>query len=398
VTLSKRLATKVAEVAGKATEPEGAVRRTLLNATEPARRVGGTVLDVLGPLRSEHPVDLVHPKRRLHPGSDLEAAIVDCAIYAGGRRHGGRVDLETAIEKACDFPDGFVWIGLFEPDQACLQYVANHFGLHPLAVEDAVYAHQRPKLDTFGDSLFVVLKTVHYVDANEVIETGELMVFAGDRFVVTVRHGDASDLQKVRQDLEAHPKLLQHGPVSVLYAVVDRVVDGYEPAALSVEEDIDQIQEQVFSTSRQQPTQRIYKLKREVVEFRRATDPLKLALAALAHDDTLPLVGDGARTLFRDVEDHLIRDVEHLASLDSLLSDALEANTAQVSLRQNDDMRKISAWVAIGAVCTLVAGVYGMNFEHMPELGWRFGYAYAVGLMAALSLVLYRVFKRNDWL
>ncbi len=340
----------------------------------------------------------VPSRREKHPGLDLAEAVVDCAVYVDGTRRGGRLPLAEALRTARAGEGGFTWIGLYEPAAASLQEIADQLGLHPLAVEDAVHAHQRPKLETYGDSLlFLVLKTVRYLDREAVIETGELMVFLGPDFVVTVRHGAAGDLSGVRDELEARPDLLRVGPVSVLYAVVDRVVDGYAPAAAAVEEDIDEIEDQVFSPGREQPTERIYKLKREVLEFRRAVEPLVPATGALA-GGTVGCLDPRTADYFRDVHDHVVRAAEQVAGMDELLDSALSSNLAQVSMRQNEDMRKISAWVAIAAVSTLIAGIYGMNFEHMPELGWRFGYAWALGLMVVSSALLYRGFKRNHWL
>jgi magnesium transporter len=356
--------------------------RSLRRLTQP-RRGGG--------------VDLVHKDRPLHPGGSLEQAVVDCAVYSSGLRRPGKVALGDALE-AAEHEDGFVWIGLYQPNAQCLQQVADRFGLHPLAVEDAVMAHQRPKLETYGDdSHFVVLKTIRYVDREEVIETGELMLFVGKRFVVTVRHGEGSELRSVRAELESHPDRMRQGPVAVLYAVLDRVVDGYLPAADAVEEDVDEIEEQVFAPGRKQPTERIYKLKRELVEFRRAVEPLRAATSALAEGRVKGIDVISAEW-FRDVHDHVERAADQVSTMDALLDSALSANLAQVSVQQNDDMRKISAWVAIGAVSTLVAGIYGMNFEHMPELGWQYGYLWALSLMGLMSVLLYRTFKRNDWL
>ena len=336
-------------------------------------------------------------KRGQHPGHSLDAAVVDCAVYVDGARVGGHMNLREARETAAA-GGGFIWIGLHEPSAPALQTVADELGLHPLAVEDAVHAHQRPKLETYGDSLlFVVLKTVRYVDHHEVIETGELMVFVGPDYVVSVRHGQGGDLVGVRDDLEARPKLLATGPAAVLYAVVDRVVDGYAPAAAAVEEDVDEIEDQVFGTERAQPTERIYKLKREVMEFRRAVEPLGVATGALAGGQVHCLDPRTAE-YFRDVHDHVLRATDMVSGMDELLGNVLSSNLAQVSMRQNEDMRKISAWVAIAAVSTLIAGIYGMNFTHMPELGWQYGYPYALGLMLVSSLVLYVGFRRSDWL
>lgn len=343
-------------------------------------------------------MDLVHPHRPLHPGGTLAQSVVDCAIYSGGSRQGGKVSLQHALNAAAEHSDGFVWIGLHQPSSACLAQVAERFGLHPLAVEDAVVAHQRPKLEVYGeDALFVVFKTVRYVDYEEVIETGELMLFVGPRFVVSVRHGAGSALREVRAELERTPARLARGPVAVLYAVMDRVVDDYLPAAEAVEDDVDEIEEQVFAAGRSQPTERIYKLKRELVEFRRAVEPLREPALALAQG-RVPGVQASSAEWFRDIHDHVERAADQVATMDGLLDSALAANLAQVTVQQNNDMRKISAWVAIFAVSTLVAGVYGMNFEHMPELEWQYGYGWALGLMVVISALLYRTFKRNDWL
>jgi magnesium transporter len=342
-------------------------------------------------------VDLQHPRHARHDGTDLEEAVVDCAVYAGGARVGESLPLEQALEAARE-RDGFVWIGLHEPGAHALQAVADQLGLHPLAVEDAVHAHQRPKLEAYGDKLlFVVLKTVRYVDHEEVIQTGELMIFLGPDYVVTVRHGQGGDLQGVRDELASRPGLLSVGPASVLYAVIDRVVDGYAPAADAVEEDVDEIEDEVFGTTRSAPTERIYKLKREVMSYRREVEPLSPVTAALAGGQVSCLDASTAE-YFRDVHDHVVRVAEAVAAMDELLDSVLSSNLAQVSMRQNEDMRKISAWVAIAAVSTLIAGIYGMNFTHMPELAWEYGYPLALGLMAVCSVLLHRGFKRNHWL
>ncbi len=347
--------------------------------------------------RERAEVDLVHPRRALHRGKGLADAVVNCALYCRGSRRGGQLPLETALTSARALEDGFVWIGLHEPDSDSLQRVADEFGLHPLPVEDALHAHQRPKLEVYGDTLFLVLKTVHYLTDEELIETGELMLFVGPDFVVTVRHGSAGALQGVRADLEARPDLLAIGPAAVLYAVVDSVVDGYAPAAAALEEDVDEVENQVFSADSAQPTERIYKLKREVMEFRRAVEPLEPATTELAAG-SVPGVDPRIADFFRDVHDHVVRAHEQVSSMNELLDSALSSNLAQVTMRQNADMRRISAYVAIAAVCTLVAGVYGMNFRQMPELSWAFGYPFALALMVGFSLLLYRGFKRNGWL
>lgn len=343
-------------------------------------------------------VSLEHPRRARHPGrSGLTEAVVDCALYCGGHRRTPEVlPVEQAAALARE-GGGFVWLGLHEPDEQALADAVREFGLEPLAVEDAVHAHQRPKLDVYRDHLFVVLKSVRYVDTEEVVETGELMLFVGADHVVTVRHGCAPPLDGVRRELEAHPELLALGPSAVLWAVLDAVVDGYVPAVDGLEQDVDEVEDAVFADDRRNPTKRIYELKREVLEFGRAVHPLVPVTERLAAGD-LPRIAPGIATRFQDVHDHVLRAHDAVAGLDALLGDALDANIAQVTLQQNDDMRKISAWVAIAGVSTLVAGIYGMNFRNMPELHWRYGYGYALLLMSGLSLLLWRGFKRNGWL
>ena len=341
-------------------------------------------------------VDLDHPRRARHEGTALDRALVDSALYCSGARAPGSFPLEEAAEKARSEPGAFVWIGLHQPDAEAFAAVAAEFGLHPLAVEDAVHAHQRPKLDVYGDHLFVVLKTVRYVDSEEVVETGEVMVFVGRDAVVTVRHGGAAELSTVRSRLEERPDLLALGPSAVLWAVADAVVDGYGPALDGLEADVDEVEDQVFE-GRDNPTRRIYTLKREVMEFARSVHPLVEATERLARGD-LPGLADGTTELFRDVHDHVLRADDRVNGLDSLLQSTLDANVAQVTLQQNEDMRKISAYAAILTVCTTIAGIYGMNFEHMPELQWRLGYPFALSLMAGIGLYMHRAFRRNHWL
>ena len=310
--------------------------------------------------------------------------IVDCAVY----EHGKRVDPDAYGNG----PDSFVWIGLNAPTEDEFADVAAEYDLHPLAVEDAIHAHQRPKFETYGDTLFVVLKTAVYKDRLEIVELGEIMLFVGERFVVSVRHGEHSALGDTRRALEADPDRLALGPHAVLHAVLDRVVDDYERVLEGLDNDIDQIEHEVFSTDRIDRSERIFRLKREILDFRRAVQPLVEPLRALQTGH--PTLG----AELRDVLDHTLRVVDRVENHDSILSDALNANLAQVGVRQNEDMRKISAWVAIAAVPTMIAGIYGMNFEHMPELGWRWGYALALGLMATSCTSLYLTFKRRGWL
>jgi magnesium transporter len=322
--------------------------------------------------------------------------IVDCAIYEGGVRRDGKVDLAHAYSERHE-PGKFVWIGLVEPTEEEFDSIKREFKLHPLAVEDAIHAHQRPKLEVYGEMVFLVLKTARYVDPKEVIELGEVLVFLGPDFVITVRHGEASSLTPVREALDADPKRLRHGPGAVLHAILDRIVDDYQPAIEGLENDIDEVEEELFSGERTNPAERIYRLQREVLGFRKATAPLVDPLERLAAGH-FHLIHVDIRDYFRDVNDHLIRARDQLDAMRDLLSGSLQANLAQVGVRQNEDMRRISAWVAIIAVPTAIAGIYGMNFEDMPELRWHLGYPGALLLMAVICSVLYRYFKRAGWL
>jgi magnesium transporter len=325
--------------------------------------------------------------------------IVDSALYRDGSRvqvDNDKEDLST-LRDSVDGTEDFVWVGMHKPSAVELNRVADVFALHPLAVEDALKAHQRPKLERYDDSLFLVLKTLWYVDEDDAVETGEINLFVGRNFVISVRHGEGTELHTARMDLESRTAVLGHGPSAVVYAICDRVVDGYAAVALSLEEDVDEVEQSVFSPTRSQDSKRIYVLKRELAEMRRAVNPLREPMKRFA-TGSVPLVRQESAPFFRDVADHLVRVSESIETLDSLLSTAFDAHLAQLSLQQNEDMRKISAWVAIAAVGTLVAGVYGMNFTHMPELHWRYGYYYALGLMLVAALLLYRAFKKSGWL
>ena len=322
--------------------------------------------------------------------------IVDCAIYEDGRRRDGSVDLHDAYG-ACRRDGKFAWIGLYEPTEEEFDSLRREFDLHPLAVEDAIHAHQRPKLEVFEDTVFVVLKTARYVDSEEVVQFGEILIFLGKDYILTVRHGEASALKQVRESLESDPELLKHGPGAVLHAIVDRVVDDYAPALEGLGVDIEEVENEVFSPGRSNPAQRIYRLKREVLEFNRAAAPLVEPIDRLAKGH-YEVVHHEVRAYFRDVNDHLMRVHEQLESYRDLLTSILHANLAQITVRQNDDVRRISAIVAIVAVPTLIAGIYGMNFEHMPELGWTFGYPLVLVVMLTLCTLLYRFFRRAGWL
>ncbi len=322
--------------------------------------------------------------------------IVDCAIYENGVRRDGKVELAHAYDERHE-PGKFVWIGLYEPTEAEFDSLRREFALHPLAVEDAIHAHQRPKLEVYEDMVFLVLKTARYVDPTEVIELGEVLVFLGDDFLITVRHGEASSLGEVRETLDAHPQRLKHGPSSALHAILDRIVDDYQPAIEGLDKDIDEVEEQLFSGERVNPAERIYRLQREVLSFRKATAPLVEPVDKLARGHYMQIHPE-IRDYFRDVNDHLIRIRDQLDALRDLLSSSLQANLAQVAVRQNEDMRKISAWVAIAAVPTAIAGIYGMNFKHMPELRWEFGYPAVIAFMAIICTFLYFRFRRSGWL
>jgi magnesium transporter len=322
--------------------------------------------------------------------------IVDCAVYEEGRRRDGAVPVHEAME-ACRKPGAFTWIGLYEPTEEEFDSIRREFHLHELAVEDAIHAHQRPKLEIYGDMVFIVLKTARYVDPEEVVRLGEILIFLGMDYVITVRHGEASELKGVRQRLEGNPELLAHGPGAVLHAIVDKVVDDYSPALIGLGQDVDEIENTVFSGQRANPAERIYKLKREVLEFSNAVGPLVDPVDRLARGH-YEVIHPDVRTYFRDVNDHLLRAHDQLEGYRDLLTSVLSANLAQVTVRQNEDVRRISAIVAILAVPTMIAGIYGMNFEHMPELGWTFGYPLVVAVMATICFTLYRYFKRVGWL
>ncbi|WP_328337553.1 magnesium and cobalt transport protein CorA [Streptomyces violaceus] len=330
--------------------------------------------------------------------------IVDCAIYRDGQRTEGPEDLSDALGEART-AGGFVWIGLHEPTEREFGHVTREFGLHPLAVEDALKAHQRPKLEVYDDSLFVVLKPVTYEPRSDTVSAGEIMIFLGDSFAVTVRHGEGAPLKAVRHRLEQEPELLGNGPTSVLYAIADATVDHYLDVATELQADLEGLEAEVFSPEgggSRNTASRIYDFKRQVLEFRRATGPLALPMSRLAGTAqsgvAVPFVDDRARPFFRDVSDHLTRVNESVENLDRLVSDILSAHLAQMSVRQNDDMRKISAWAAMAAIPTMVAGIYGMNFDHMPELRWEWSYPVLVMLMVVLEVLVFRLFKRRGWL
>jgi len=322
--------------------------------------------------------------------------IVDCAIYDQGERREEKLEPRQAYHASRE-PGAFVWIGLHEPTEEEFDSIQREFELHELAVEDAINAHQRPKLETYGDTVFLVLKTARYIDPKEIVQFGEILVFLGEDFIVTVRHGEATSLKGVREELERRPELLGHGPGAVLHAIVDRVVDDYAPAVSGLEEDIEEVESSVFSSERTNPAERIYRLKRETHEFHRAASPL-LEPMDLLTGGRVGQIHPEVETYFQDVNDHLARVNDRLEAMGDSLTSILQANLAQVTVQQNDDVRRISAIVAIIAVPTMIAGIYGMNFEHMPELKSTLGYPLVLALMLVLCLALYRYFRRAGWL
>jgi magnesium transporter len=367
-------------------------------------------------MASFRPRPPVHPLLVLRQNPDIEPrripvpvtqAIVDCAIYVDGCRLPGHFTPAAAFNKVHELEasgqQAFAWIGLHEPDEQQMQAIADIFGLHPLEVEDAVHAHQRPKVERYDDTLFLVLKTVKYVPhesialAREIVETGEIMVFMGPDFVVTVRHGDHTGLADVRKRLEADPAQLRLGPPAVMHAIADHVVDSYRWVTGAMEADVDAIEEATFSPTTRTDIEPIYLLKREVVELRRAVSPLTDDLERLNSENN-DLLSKEVRRKMRDVLDHQILAADRIAEYDEMLTSLVHAALAKVGMQQNQDMRKISSWAAMAAVPTAIAGIYGMNFENMPELSWKWGYPAVLVLMVTICAFLYRTFRRNHWL
>ena len=323
---------------------------------------------------------------------------MDNALYRDGERVAAEGDGPgSRVARLAARPGDFQWIGLADPAPEELAALEHEFGLHPLAVEDAAKSHQRPKLEHYGDVFVLVLKTLWYVDAEDAVETGEIHVLVGPDFVVTVRHGVGVPLADSRQDLERRAQVLAHGPMAVVYAVCDHVVDEYERVGGELEIDVDEVEMSVFSPTRTESSERIYVLKRELAEVRRAVFPLREPMRRFATGAHYA-VDREASAYFRDVADHLQRVADVIDNLDALLSTAFDAYLARIQVQQNEDMRKISAGAALVVVPTLIAGVYGMNFEHMPELGWTYGYVYAVVLMLGTAGLLFVLFKRSNWL
>ena len=341
------------------------------------------------------------PLPKLHV--PVSAYVVDCGVYIDGARLAGRWTHDAAIAEVRRRAEGFVWIGLHEPTVDQINAIAETYGLHELAVEDAVTAKQRPKLERYDDSLFMVLKTVSYVGhaepttATELVKTGEVMAFVGADFVVTVRHGDHCGLHEVRHSLEADPEQLALGPAAVLHAIADHVVDAYGAVTDAIEADIDEIEAEVFEPRSQMDSEQIYVMKREVLELRRSVVPLGAPLRKLTEGYSA-LVPHEVRSYFRDVDDHLATVTERVSGFDELLTTLVDAVLAKITMRQNNDMRKITAYAGLISVPTMIAGIYGMNFDNMPELHWSFGYPAVWALILIICTVLYRNFRKNHWL
>ncbi|WP_285037249.1 magnesium and cobalt transport protein CorA [Plantibacter sp. ME-Dv--P-095] len=345
--------------------------------------------------------------------ADLDGrnSIVNACIYRHGSRSSTLTSLEDTFRALHETPEGVAWIGLYRPDAGELGILAAEFGLHPLAVEDAITAHQRPKIERYDDVLFVVLRAANYIDETESVEFGELHVFVGPNFVITLRHAESPDLSHVRARMEQEHELLAYGPQAILYAIIDAVVDGYGPVVAGLSNDIDEIEEQVF-VGESQVSRRIYQLSREVIAFERATHPLSDVMLSLEQGSAKYGVADELQRGLRDVADHLTSVNQRIDAYRELLRDILTVNSTLVgqrqneemakmteaSLKQGDEVKKISSWAAILFGPSLIAGIYGMNFTHMPELSWWFGYPMALALMATTSVILYKVFKRRNWL
>ncbi len=333
--------------------------------------------------------------------------IVDSAFYRDGVRADGDGAL-ASVYAACGAGPGTAWIGLHEPSEAEFASVAEQFDLHPLAVEDAVTAHQRSKLERYGDTVFLVLRPARYLAGPETVAFGELHVFAGRRFVITVRHGEVPDLRPVRRRLEEEPGLLRIGPDAIVYAIADRVVDDYTPVVDELQLDVDQLESAVFG-GEADASRRVYAVAREVIEFQRAVAPLPGIVGQLIAEhpdlDADRPLDDEMRRYLRDVQDHALRVQERIAGFRDLLQNILTVNLTletkalgEASIAQNEEVKKISAWAAILFAPTLVGTIYGMNFEAMPELDWTLGYPFALALMVAIGLALYATFKRRGWI
>ncbi|MDY0814496.1 magnesium and cobalt transport protein CorA [Kitasatospora purpeofusca] len=383
-----------------------AVRASKLPFSRPTNPAGGTAAAQPAP---EHSMD-PRPDQPVEHVS-LERSVVDAGVYCDGHRLASATDLAGVYRELPGKPGTMAWIGLYRPAEAQLLEAAERFNLHELAVEDAIVAHQRPKLERYGDTLFVVLRAARYLDDVEEVDFGEIHLFVGPDFVLTVRHSQAPDLSAVRRRLEADPELLALGPEAVLYAVLDAVVDGYAPVIAGLQHDIDEIETEVFGGD-PQVSRRIYELSREVIEFQRATRPLLEIMQSLEAGFEKYGTDEELRRYLRDVADHATYAAERVDGFRQMLQNILTVNATLVSQRQNEEMKqlaeaghvqndeikKISSWAAILFAPTLIGTVYGMNFTTMPELKWAFGYPFAIALMALVCTSLYLIFKRRNWL
>ncbi|MBB1513989.1 magnesium and cobalt transport protein CorA [Tessaracoccus sp. MC1679] len=339
------------------------------------------------------------------------SCIVDAGIYVAGRRIATPGTFEEAFRLLDEHPEGFAWMGLYRPRHSDMSLLAEEFRLSPLAVEDTITAHQRPKFERYEDVLFLVLRAAQYIDRSETVDFGEVHAFVGDRFVVTVRHSETPDLTRVRQELEGTPSVLAKGPSVVLLRLLDGIVDDYTPVAMGIENDIDEIETQVFTGS-SRVSRRIYQLSREVIDFQRAVRPLKQIIEGVRGDRVFASAGERRRQELRDIEDHAIAMIERIDALRETLKGTLDLNISLQAQRQNEEIsnmtaaslkqaeetRRIAAWAGVLFVPSLVTGTYGMNFHTMPELAWVWGYPFALALMLVTGVGMYTVFKLKGWL
>jgi magnesium transporter len=369
-------------------------RRNLPSLRGLNRHMPYVPIDVLARIQAAPPVEKVVP-------APPPSSVVAWGWYVDGIRQESD-DIKTAARLACA-GEGFVWLGLKDPQPEDLDSLADQFNLHPLAIEDAAHGHTRSKLEMFGEDLFMVISTVAYLDheelteTSEIVSTGQVMVFLGNHFVITVRHGEHAQLSELRRSLEEDPDRLAQGPSTVLYYIADKIIDDYLQVVAEIEKDVDEVETRVFSRQGSHEVDQVYQLKRELIEFKRSVNPLGPPLLRLATRE-LPVIPAEARAYFRELADHHTEAREAIAAFDEVLSSILQAGLARASVADNEDMRKISAWVAIVAVPTMVAGIYGMNFSYMPELKWHYGYFGVLALIGLIMLALYFMFKRKRWL
>lgn len=353
------------------------------------------------PIKSRGTDDAPTPASRIVVPA--ERAIVDCGVYVDGHRQNGILPYRMAIQRVRESGEGFVWIGVVNPDQRQMEHLAEAFGLHPLVIEDALGDLKRPKLEQYGDQVVMWTRTVGYVEhpsinqANEVVTTGGLLVVTGPQFVMTVRHSEIGELSGLRHSLEQKPEFLAKGPAAVLYSVLDHIVDNYIRVSAEIVDDVDELEDLVFGRDFNGDANTIYMLKREVLELKHDVSPLTIPLRRLVEDD-YAVIDDSIRHYFRDILDHNVSVAEAVTAQDERLTSLVNAAIARVGWQQNSDMRMISAWVAILTIPMMLGGVYGMNFAHMPGLGSRFGFPVFVVVVLALCTGLWLFFRRRKWL